>query len=550
MKALILAAGFGTRLLPCTKKVPKALFPILSNPVLDHIIQKLEASGCEQILINTHHLSEQIKTFIEQKNYNIQIKTIYEPVILDTGGAIANAEPFLKNNSFFVINADIVSNIDLQKVYQFHKQSDCLATLVLHDYEPFNKIKVDNTGCIQNFNCAADCLAFTGIQVLSPQIFNCFPDKKIFSSIEVYKNLCSKKQIKAFVAKDIFWSDIGTTQSYSRTSMLTLAASGFQISYDRIKDVSIDKLAGDGSDRKWYRATYKNRSLIVSDHGICMPGSERLLQLKAFVHIGNHIFSQGIAAPRILDHEAFSGMVLLDDLGDIHLDGLIKQKNKDEFIQQMYKNVIDSLIDFSIKGFKGFRKEWTCQTATYSKQLIIEKECLYFMEEFIQNHKNFDVIPDNYLTEFQHIADHALKHGFTGLMHRDMQSKNIMIHNSQPCFIDFQSARSGPLQYDLASLLIDPYVAIEDQIQNKLLLYTMESLKLNKTQRQNFLHSYKYCCLTRNLQILGAFSFLSHKKKKKKFEQYIPDAVKSLKKIIFNLNTDKLPRLSKLVQTI
>ena len=550
MKALILAAGFGTRLLPYTRKIPKPLFTLLSKPVIEHVIEKLVDSGCDQILINTHHLHVQIKTFIEQKRYNTDIQTIYEPVILDTGGAIANVKAFMKDSPFFVINSDIIFNIDLKKVYEFHNKSDCLATLVLHDHDKFNKVKIDIQGYIQNFNSKKNGLAFTGIQVLSPQIYDHFPDKKIFSSIEVYQNLCKERQVKAFVGKDIFWSDIGTKDSYSKTSLLELAASQFQIKQDQIKNIQIDKLAGDGSDRHWYRVRYKSRSFIISDHGICMPKTEQLLQLNAFIHIGNHLFSKGLSLPRIINYDTISGMVILEDLGDIHLETQIKQKNTDAFTLKIYKKVIDLLIDFSFKGLTGFKKEWTCQTETYSKELIIQKECRYFMEAFIQNYLKIDAAFQEFSNEFEYIADHALKHGLIGLMHRDMQSRNIMVNNDQIFFIDFQSARSGPLQYDLASLLIDPYVNLNAQIRNDLLQYTMKKLKLNKIETKKFLECYQYCCLTRNLQFLGAFSFLSQIKKKKVFEQYIPDAVKSLKQIIIDLNTDKIPKLSKLSQAI
>jgi len=111
MKALILAAGFGTRLLPYTGKIPKPLFTLLSKPLLEHSIKKLVDAGCDQILINTHHLYEQIKAFVEQKKYSINIQTIFEPAILDTGGAIANAKSFLDKHPFFVINADISEDI-------------------------------------------------------------------------------------------------------------------------------------------------------------------------------------------------------------------------------------------------------------------------------------------------------------------------------------------------------------------------------------------------------------------------------------------------------
>ncbi len=548
MKALILSAGFGTRLLPHTKKIPKPLFTIMSMPILEHTIKTLMGIGCEHIFINTHHLYEKIESFVKQLKYNVKIQTILEPDILDTGGAIANAKPFLKDSPFFVINSDIISTVDLGKVYAFHKRSNTLATLVLHDFKKFNKIGIDDQGYIQNFNSKTKPMAFTGIQVLSPRIYDYFPDKKVFSSIEVYQSLCHKNRVNAYVGKNIFWSDIGTKETYSLTSLQCLSADLFQINYDKIKNLQIDKLAGDGSDRLWYRVSYKKQSFVISDHGICLPKSVERLQLNAFIHIGNHLFSKKINVPRILNHDALSGMVILDDLGDVHLETIIKQQNNTQFTVKLYKKVVDSLIDFSFKGFQGFKKEWTCQTQRYSKTLILENECQYFWEAFVKKYLKIDTPFEDYLNEFDHIADLALKNGFIGLMHRDLQSRNIMIKNDRPFFIDFQSARQGPLQYDLASLLIDPYVHLKDHIRKDLLKYTTKKLNLDTIETTNFLESYHYCCLTRNLQILGAFSFLSLTKKKKQFEQYIPEAVYSLKNIIKNLDSKKLSKLSSFVQ--
>ena len=578
MKALILAAGFGTRLLPYTQTIPKPLFTLLSKPILEHTIKKLVYSGCEQIIINTHHMHEHIENFVKQNKYHNIIQTIYEPVILDTGGAIANVAPFLKESDFFVINSDIISNIDLKKVYKFHKKSNTLATLVLHDQAKFNTVQINNDFFIQNFNTKKNGLAFTGVQVLSPQIFDWFlyksnygkPDKpnygksdksdksdlKVFSSIKIYKKLCQSNHVKAFVDKTIFWSDIGTKDSYSMTSIVLLAASEFKIGYDQIKNIEVDQLAGDGSDRKWYRTKYCDKTFIIADHDICLPHSDERLQINAFINIGNHLSSQLIPLPCIYNYDQFSGMVILEDLGDVHLETIIKKKASNKFTIKLYKKVIDELVNFAVKGIKGFKKEWTCQSQTYSRELILEKECGYFMEEFIQNYLNFDLslsFNNKLLKEFEYIAENALKYGYTGLMHSDMQSRNIMVkHNNKDSysifFIDFQGARPGPLQYDLASLLIDPYVNLKDQVRDELLQYSMEKLKLNKKKRQNFLKCYQFCCLTRNMQFLGAFSFLSQKKKKKKFEQYIPASVKSIQRIVAGLNmNNQLSQLSKLV---
>ena len=335
------------------------------------------------------------------------------------------------------------------------------------------------------------------------------------------------------------------------TSLLLLAATQFKIDQGAIKNIQVDRLAGDGSDRNWYRVKYNDRSLIVSDHGICMLQSDGLLQINAFIHIGNHLSRQSIPIPHIYNYDKLSGMVILEDLGNIHLETRIKEKKYDKFTLKLYKKVIDELIGFSIKGFIDFNKDWTYQTQTYSKELILEKECGYFMKEFIQNYLKLNFSFSDFSKEFNHIAEYALKNGFIGLMHRDMQSRNIMVKNSKIYFIDFQGARSGPLQYDLASLLIDPYVNLKDQIRDELLQYVMKKLQISLDERENFLQCYHYCSLTRNMQILGAFSFLSQTKKRKKFEQYIPDSIKCLKKLVTYLNMDnKIPKLSKLIRSI
>ena len=171
------------------------------------------------------------------------------------------------------------------------------------------------------------------------------------------------------------------------------------------------------------------------------------------------------------------------------------------------------------------------------------------MTEFIQGYLGRKVKFESYAHEFEILADNALEHSVEGLMHRDMQSKNIMIQRDKIYFIDFQSARKGPLQYDLASLLIDPYVQLSEPVQQALVSHALSRLKITSAPEQNkFKRSYHYCCLTRNLQFLGAFAFLSRRKGKKSFEAYIPQAVRSLKS---NLERqESLPTLKKLVNTL
>ncbi len=558
MKALILAAGFGTRLLPYTNVIPKPLFTLKSIPIIEHVIRQLTHAGCEQIIINTHHLADQIESFVNTLNTNldpnINLTLIFEPTILDTGGAIANAKKHFQHDPFFVINADVVSTIDFKQLYAFHEQAEtqgALATLVLHDEKKFNKIGIDENNFVKDFDSPNIGLAFTGIQVLSPKIYDSMPNNKIFSSIDLYKTLCPKNRVKAFVENQIFWSDIGTSDSYSITSIRMLCADYFKVADTNIHEISIVKLAGDGSDRFWYRAFYKSESVIASDHGVCLPDSEKERQLNAFLNIGRHLQNQNIPASRIRSFDRLSGIVLVEDFGDTHLANIINQKTSDTDTLTFYKKVIDTLIKFSGQGHNDFNEDWTCQTRTYSKKMILQYECHYFMDAFINGYLKKNLAFNKYIREFEYIADKALEHAQIGLMHRDMQSKNIMIRNKEVFFIDYQSARTGPLQYDLASLLIDPYVGLKGAIQDKLIHYAMKKLKLNSQEQKKFKTCYAYCCLTRNLQFLGAFGFLSQVKNKKQFETFIPDAVRSLINIFQHLGLNvKLPGLSQLIDTL
>jgi len=108
MKALILAAGFGTRLLPFTKNIPKALFPVAGRSLLDIIILSLQNAGCKAVIINTHHLYKKIDSYLARQKYAIPVTTRYEPEILGTGGAIKNVADFWDHNPFMVINLTLL----------------------------------------------------------------------------------------------------------------------------------------------------------------------------------------------------------------------------------------------------------------------------------------------------------------------------------------------------------------------------------------------------------------------------------------------------------
>jgi aminoglycoside/choline kinase family phosphotransferase len=241
----------------------------------------------------------------------------------------------------------------------------------------------------------------------------------------------------------------------------------------------------------------------------------------------------------------------MEDLGDNNLQTLVKNTENQDSVVSHYKLLIRHIGKLSMDGGKDFDPAWTHQTASYSKDLIIEKECRYFVDAFLKGYLGMNIRFKYFEDEFRSLADKALKFSINGFMHRDMQSRNIMVKNNRFYFIDFQGGRLGPVQYDLASLLIDPYVGLSQPVQDILLKFGVKTLSPTiRIDPDKFLSCYQYCAVTRNLQILGAFGFLSRIKEKTYFEKYIPNAIKTLKYNLSSFGNTEFPNLTSIVREI
>lgn len=224
MKAMILAAGLGTRVRPLSTRRPKALFPILKQPIIDILIRQLEKAGCEAIIINTHHLADRIADYFSEKEYGIPVTIRFEPTILGTAGGIKNVEDFWDNQPFIVINTDVLTDINLIKPYHFHLMHKNPVTLILHDFPRFNNVWVDpddyvigfdQPGIDQSRSATLRRLAFTGIQVVEPSILDFIPKGTFSSSIDIYQAMSqSGLRIKGYIVSDHYWQDIGSFEGY------------------------------------------------------------------------------------------------------------------------------------------------------------------------------------------------------------------------------------------------------------------------------------------------------------------------------------------------
>ena len=228
MKAMIFAAGLGTRLKPLTDQMPKALVPIAGKPLLEHVILKLKAAGFNEIIVNVHHFPDQIINFIHaNQQFGIRIAISDERnQLLETGGGVKYAQAFFDDNQpFLVHNVDILSNVNLVELYQYHLKNKPLATLVVNSRNTFryflfdkdNQLKAwinektgeTKPGAIQQLTDYQK-LAFSGIQVLSPEVFRLmqnFPDK--FSITDFYLQSAESYTIKSYIPEDYKMIDVG-----------------------------------------------------------------------------------------------------------------------------------------------------------------------------------------------------------------------------------------------------------------------------------------------------------------------------------------------------
>lgn len=228
MKAMVLAAGLGTRLRPLTDATPKPLLPVAGRPILLWNLLLLKRHGVTEVIINLHHLGEQIVQALgDGSRVGMRVAYSHEPALLGTGGGIKQATPFLKNGPFLVLNGDTLSQCDLTALLAAHRAGGALATLALRE-DPeaarWGPVTVDATSRILQINSTpplttplaslpAPCM-FAGIHVLGPEVLDAIPPGP-GSIIDVYCSLLRQGRMLRGYRTSGYWSDVGTPERYA-----------------------------------------------------------------------------------------------------------------------------------------------------------------------------------------------------------------------------------------------------------------------------------------------------------------------------------------------
>jgi aminoglycoside/choline kinase family phosphotransferase len=265
---------------------------------------------------------------------------------------------------------------------------------------------------------------------------------------------------------------------------------------------------------------------LASAHG--------LAESRAAWCIGRHLQRCGVPVPEMYGYDPETGIVLCEDLGDRLLHREVLDNDwSEERVVGFYEPVMELLAHMQIMGGVDFNTEWCWDTKIYDRQLMLVRESGYFLESCCRRLLGITTPPAGLREEFVDLADLVAQLPAGFFLHRDFQSRNIMVQKGCCRVIDFQGGRLGPLGYDLASLLIDPYVSLSGPARELLLQKYLGALDAFPAAGAAFsIEGYYLLALQRNLQILGAFAYLTKVKGKYFFHDYLVPSALGLNKLL------------------
>lgn len=235
MKAMIFAAGLGTRLRPLTNDRPKALVEIAGRTLLEITLRRLASFGIREVIVNVHHFADMVVDYLKKNNnFGMRIEISREEVLLDTGGGLKKAAWFFMEGGspepFLIHNVDVISAIDLHRIVKAHHESNALATLAVQDRPTSRYLLFDEHNVLCGRRAGHDgvremvrpaektkALAFSGIHVISPRLLSLITEDGAFSIITTYLRLAAQKEkISAFRADEYYWRDLGKPENVTQ----------------------------------------------------------------------------------------------------------------------------------------------------------------------------------------------------------------------------------------------------------------------------------------------------------------------------------------------
>lgn len=640
-QAIVLAAGFGTRLDPLSRTLPKCLLPLWGRPLLDRTLDTLAAWGVRDVLVNLHHAPQPVWEHLCRRALTAcapRITCSYEPDILGTGGALQRAAWFLGKEPLWVVNGDIVFDVDPHLVTRtFHRRRAWAALLMTRRAGP-RTVELAPDGEIRTFRSAhpgrPDTATFCGIQLLSREILRYVPDTGLTTLVTAYE--AAQRDGRRVVGVDAggaYWADVGTPEGLLAAHTDTRAATRQGTSGARLapadadekpaiwrrrgvtvggavslgRDVAIGRgaslhgvvamdgvrvdrgarvrdavlgpgvrvagtvsrlavalasaadpelidlvtrlgwpsgrtfvspLSPRGSARSFRRLGCGTRRALVIRYSLERPENAR------FVPHARFLAARGVPVPRVLIDRPAQCLSVVEDVGTRDLAAAIAGRGQ-PVVLRTYRRVLQALVCWQRRAGPP-----ACAGALALEPAFDAR--LYGWER--------DLFRTHYLTGRLGLADHDVAEAWCELervserlllepltlVHRDLQSSNVLFRGAQPVFIDFQGMRLGPAVYDLASLLADPYVMLSPRVQDRLLADYARATGIRDAAALS--DAFWHAAVQRLVQALGAYGRLSQLPGMSAFQRHICPALDMLDRAVGHLYS--LAGLRKLVHRL
>lgn len=233
MRAMILAAGLGTRLRPLTNDRPKALVEVAGHTLLEITLRRLASFGIREVIVNVHHFADLVVEYLQKNdNFGMRVEISREAILLDTGGGLKKAEWFFVGNEPFLLhNVDVISTIDLDRMVRAHREKRALGTLAVQKRETSRRLLFDSDLRLCGRQTGgkpaefvrpakeASPLAFSGVHVISPRFLGMMTEDGAFSIIESYLRLAGEgEKISGFSADEYYWRDLGKPENVAQVA--------------------------------------------------------------------------------------------------------------------------------------------------------------------------------------------------------------------------------------------------------------------------------------------------------------------------------------------
>jgi mannose-1-phosphate guanylyltransferase len=637
-RAMILAAGYGTRMGPLSSDLPKAMIPLWGKPSLGHMIDLMQRWGVKEVLVNLHHNPDPIVEYLRGNRWKgVNISLSFEADIMGTGGALKHAEWFLRNeHSFWVANADVAADASPTRLLREYGRNNTIAALWLEPNAGPRTVEMSR-GRISSFNSdcpgSADTHTFCGVHLVSPAILSHIP-RGYSSIIDAYRSaMRSGKRVAGVTLPDSFWADIGNPQQYldahrsslarhrnkqpgaslvdpgqlravrdlrkagvkitgfaavaetasvspgahihdsviwnearigrharisnaivSRGTHINTVTTGPTVTHTQVpasgpleialrklhwspKATTVSPLPARGSARSFTRIACGRKTAMLMEYSESRSENLRYARHTRFLQ------QAGWPVPAILLDMGNRNALLIEDVGTESLQDRAASLNVCQ-LERLYAPIVDSLADLHAISSRAIARKSADLEPAFSPRLYRwERElmALHFLKGYLHlNGRTIAAIAD----ELRPIG-RCLHRQPQVLIHRDMQSSNVMMQRGRHIFIDFQGMRFGPAAYDLASLLCDPYVMLPERLQLRLLARYIERTGGIEGRAAG---TFWLAAVQRLSQALGAYGRLTALPGVHRFELYIPPAIRMISralKHVPDLRADELRKLTK-----